>query len=235
MLGLREKFDLANAAAAQLDVVSAKRQFAAAARRYSATESAGRGGRMEWVAVNDLPEGLRPVVLGLAPGEVSDPLPLQGAIALFQLRDIEEIDQPEQEYAEIEYAAYYIDGGRTEQTLARAARIDADTDTCDDLYGIAHGQPEQVLERGSKPPSEIPDDIRLELTKLDPGEISTGVTRAGGQTLVLLMLCGRTPKVEGEAASAEQITNFIRSRRLDGLANAYLEQLRANARIVELE
>lgn len=214
---------------------SSEAEFAAAARRYSATESAARGGRMEWVAINDLPEGLRPVVLGLAPGEVSNPLPLQGAIALFQLRDIEEIEQPEQSYAEIEYAAYYISGGRTEETLARAARIDADTDTCNDLYGIAQGQPEMVLERGSKPPSEIPDDIRLELAKLDPGEISTGVTRAGGQTLVVLMLCGRTPVTEGEPASAEQITNFIRSSRLDSLASAYLAQLRANARIVELE
>ncbi len=210
-------------------------EFAAAARRYSATESAARGGRMEWVAVNDLPEGLRPVVLGLGPGEISDPLPLQGAIALFQLRDIEEIEQPEREYEEIEYAAYYIEGGRTEQTLARAAQIDADTDTCNDLYGIAQGQPERVLERGSKPPAEIPDDIRFELAKLDPGEISTGVTRAGGQTLVVLMLCSRTPKTEGEAPTAEQITNFIQSRRLDSYANAYLEELRAAARIVELE
>ncbi|MGK7652674.1 peptidylprolyl isomerase [Roseovarius sp. B08] len=210
-------------------------EFAAAARRYSATESAGRGGRMDWVAVNDLPEGLRSVVLALAPGEVSNPLPLQGAIALFQLRDIEEIDQPEQEYEEIEYAAYYISGGRTEQNLARAAQIDADTDTCNDLYGIAQGQPEQVLERGSKSPSEIPDDIRFELAKLDPGEISTGITRSGGQTLVVLMLCSRTPKTEGEAPSAQQITNFIQSRRLDSFANAYLAELRAAARIVELE
>ncbi|QFT80654.1 Chaperone SurA precursor [Roseovarius sp. THAF27] len=219
----------------QISQYTTEAEFAAAARRYSATESAGRGGRMEWVAINDLPEGLRPVVLGLAPGEVSDPLPLQGAIALFQLRDIEETDQPAREYEEIEYAAYYIDGGRTEQALARAARIDADTDTCDDLYGIAHGQPEQVLERGSKAPSEIPDDIRLALTKLDPGEISTAVTRSGGQTLVLLMLCSRTPKTDGEAPGVEQLTNFIQSRRLDSYASAYLEELRAEARIVELE
>ncbi len=210
-------------------------EFAAAARRYSATASAARGGRMEWVAVNDLPEGLRPVVLGLAPGEVSNPLPLQGAIALFQLRDIEEIAAPEQQYEEIEYAAYYIDGGRSEQALSRAAQIKADSDTCNDLYGAAKGQPEQVLERGSKAPSDIPDDIRFELAKLDPGEVSTALTRAGGQTLVLLMLCSRTPVVDGDAPSAEQLTGFIRSRRLDSLASAHLAELRAAARIVELE
>jgi len=156
-------------------------------------------------------------------------------VALFQLRDIEELDTPTREYEAIEYAAYYIAGGRTEQNLNRAARIAAEADTCDDLYGVAFGQPEQVLERGSKAPEEIPTDIALELAKLDPGEISTALTRAGGQTLVVLMMCGRTPKIEGEGPSPEQITGFIRNRRLDSFANGYLEQLRAEARIVELE
>lgn len=117
----------------QISQYTSEAEFAAAARRYSATESAGRGGRMDWVAVTDLPEGLRSVVLALAPGEVSNPLPLQGAIALFQLRDIEEIPQPEQEYAEIEYAAYYIDGGRTQQTPpapTKSTRIPIPATTC---------------------------------------------------------------------------------------------------------
>ena len=38
----------------------------------------------------------------------------------------------------------------------------------------------------------------------------------------------------GEGPSSEELTNFIRSRQLDSLANGYLEQLRAEARIVEL-
>jgi peptidyl-prolyl cis-trans isomerase SurA len=178
---------------------------------------------------------LRGVILALAPGEVSDPLPLEGAIALFQLRDIEETEVPDIEYEAIEYAAYYISGGRSQQALARAQRVDQDTDTCDDLYGIAKGEPPEVLERGTKAPDEIPTDIALELAKLDPGEISTAVTRANGETLVVLMLCGRTPKLEGEGPSAEEISGFIRNRRLDSFANSYLEQLRAEARIVELE
>ena len=210
-------------------------EFSAAARQHSASESAARGGRMDWMAITDLPEALRGVVLALAPGEVSDPLPLEGAVALFQLRDIEETEVPDREYEAIEYAAYYIEGGRSDAALSRAAQVAATTDTCDDLYGVAQGQPPEVLDRGSKAPAEIPTDIALELSKLDPGEISTTVTRSEGQTLVLLMLCGRAPKLEGEGPSAEQLTNFIRSRRLDSFANGYLEQLRAEARIIELD
>jgi len=113
--------------------------------------------------------------------------------------------------------------------------VRADTDTCDDLYGIAKGQPPEVLERDSRAPEEIPQDVAIELAKLDPGEVSTTLTRSDGQTLVFLMLCGRTPKLEGEGPSAEQLTRFIRERRLASFANGYLEQLRAEARIVETE
>ena len=136
------------------------------------------------------------------------------------------------EYEAIEYAAYYIPGGRSAQALARAERVDADTDTCDDLYGIAQGQPPEVLERSSKAPEEIPQDIAFELAKLDPGEVSAALTRANGETLVLLMLCGRSPKLEGEGPSSEDLARFTSDRRLDSFSRGYLEQLRAEARIV---
>ncbi len=219
--------------ATRISEITSEAEFSSAARNYSATASRDRGGRLNWQAITDLPPGLRQIVLGLGPGEVSDPLPIQGAIALFQLRDIEELEAPVQEYSAIEYAAYYIDGGRSEKALARAARIDADTDTCDDLYGIAHGQPETVLERGTKAPAELPTDIAFELSKLDPGEVSTTLTRANGQTLVLLMLCGRTPKLEDDGPTDEALSGFIRNQRLQAFSEGYLEQLLAEARIIE--
>lgn len=219
--------------AARISQITSESEFSAEARRYSATRSKGRGGRLDWQPITDLPAGLRSIIIGLAPGEVSDPLPLDGAIALFQLRDIEELEAPAPEYSAIEYAAYYIDGGRSEKALSRAARVEADTDTCDDLYGIAQGQPESVLDRGTKAPDELPTDIALELSKLDPGEVSTALTRSNGQTLVFLMLCGRTPQLSEDGPSDEDLTSFIRNQRLDSFASGYLEQLRAEARIVE--
>jgi peptidyl-prolyl cis-trans isomerase SurA len=190
---------------------------------------------------------LRPLVLGLAPGEVTDPLPLDGAVALFQLRDIEETDVPEPSYSAIEYAAYYIPGGRTDAALSRAAEVAAQTDTCDDLYGIAQDQTANVLERGTKVPGEIPDDIAISLSRLDPGEVSYDVTRANGQTLVLLMMCGRSETPEdiapvaavdedGEVAAPDetaQLSAQIASRRLESFADGYLERLKAEARIIE--
>ncbi len=228
-----EKMQEVQALAQRISQITSVAEFSAQARKYSASPSNVRGGRMPWTALSDLPPGLAPILLGLAPGKVSDPLPIEGAIALFQLRDIEELDAPAPQYSAIEYATYYIAGGRSEQALSRARQVTENIDTCDDLYGIAQGEPEENLVRSSKAPDEIPPGIALELSRLDPGEVSTTLTSADGQTLVLLMLCGRAPKLEGEGPSTDQLTNFISNQRLDSFAKGYLEQLRSEARIFE--
>lgn len=220
------------ARAGELAQITTEAEFASAAGRFSAAGTRGRDGRLDWMPITNLPPALRPIILGLAPGQVTQPIPLEGAVALFQLRAIEETGITEPEYSAIEYAAYYIPGGRSAAALQEAARVAASIDTCDDLYGIAKGKPAEVLERGAKPVAEIPRDVALELAKLDRHEISTTLTRADGQTLVLLMLCGRTPVVAADAVR-EDILAQLQDRRLQGFADSYLEELRADARIVE--
>jgi peptidyl-prolyl cis-trans isomerase SurA len=217
--------------AQQIAASTSEAEFSEFARQYSATATRDSGGRLPWQNLNDLPPVLRPILLGLAPGEVSEPLNIPDAVALFQLRGIEETGAPAPQFAAIDYAAYYLPGGRSEAALAQAAKLRREIDVCDDLYGIAQGLPAEVLERGSKPPAEIPQDMAFELSKLDPGEVSTALTRNDGQTLVFLMLCGRTAAVNedverGDAAAA------LRQNRVTAYADGYLEQLRADARIV---
>lgn len=218
--------------AERISQITSESAFSSEARRYSASASRGNGGRLPWQNLADLPPQLRPLILGLAPGEVTDPIPIPNAIALFQLRGIEETGFKAPDYAAIEYAAYYMPGGRSPETLARARVLAQELDRCDDLYGVAKGQPEEVLDRQTLPPSEIPTDIALELAKLDPGEVSTALTRSDGQSLVFLMLCGRTADL-GEDVDRDQFAVGLRNRRLQSLADSYLAQLRADARIIE--
>lgn len=220
------------ARASRISQLRSEAAFSAEARRYSATPSRGNGGRLPWQNLSDLPPPLQPIILGLAPGEVSDPLQIPNAVALFQLRAIEEADYVAPEIAAVEYAAYYLPGGRSAETLAQARAIASRIDTCDDLYGIAKGQPEEVLERTAAAPDDLPTDIAFELSKLDAGEVSTTLTRNNGQTLMLLMLCGRTNAIS-EDVDREQFALGLRNQRLSALAEGYLSQLRANARIVE--
>ncbi|MEP6067012.1 MAG: peptidylprolyl isomerase [Paracoccaceae bacterium] len=216
------------ARAEEIAQAETEEEFSAYARQFSATASRQAGGRLNWVELSTLPPALRPLILGLAPGEVTTPLNIPNAIALFQLRGIEETGRPQREYAAVEYAAYYIEGGRSQAAQTRANAIKDSVDVCDDLYGIAKGQPEQVLERGSLSPEEIPQDIAIELAKLDAGEVSTNIVRADGNTLVFLMLCGRTPAQE-EEINRESVRAELQQQRFGGFARAYLEDIRSDS------
>ena len=204
--------------------------FSAAAAQYSAAGSRSDGGRLPWMPLTKLPPQLQEVVLALQPGEISEPLPLQGAVALFQMRGLREVEGAAPRYTAIEYATYFLPGGRTPETLAAAQRVVNSVDTCQDFYGLAQGQDPSVLAVESLPPSEIPSDVALELAKLDPGETSTALTRNNGQTLMVLMLCGRTADL-GEGANRETVANALVAQRMTSLVDSYLEQLRADARI----
>ncbi len=207
-------------------------EFSTFARQYSATASRGQGGRLGWTPITNLPPALRPQILALAPGEVTQPIALPNAVALFQMRDIQETEAPAPEYSAIEYARYFIPGGRSEAALNEAAKIRARVDRCDDLYGVAKGQPEEVLVRDTKAPGEVPQDIAIELAKLDKDEVSTALTTADGSALVFLMMCGRTPALDQEV-SRDAIAARLRQERLTGLADSFIQQLRADARIRE--
>lgn len=204
--------------------------FSAEARRVSALPSRTNGGRLGWLPIANYPAAIRELILGLDVGEVTPPLPIPNGVALFQMRGVREIPTGEPTPTAIEYAAFYLPATGADQGRTAAMRLAARLDTCDDLYGAALGQPEDVLERDTLPLDQIPTDVALELARLDPGETSTNLTRADGQTRVLLMLCNRQFS-EGEAPNRDAVRNQLRSQRLTGLANALLEDLRASATI----
>ncbi|MEW2916484.1 peptidylprolyl isomerase [Ruegeria sp. ANG10] len=206
--------------------------FSAAATQYSAAATRDNGGRLDWLSLTSLPPALQPVILGLKDGEITQPLSLPNAIALFQMRGLREVATSATNYSEIDYAIYNMAGGRSAETLARAAKLREEIDTCDDLYGIAKDQPPEVLQRIQASPSEIPRDVALELAKLDLNEVSTTLTRNNGQTLMFLMLCTRTRDL-GEETSRVDVANALTQQRLEAFADSLVAQLRAEANIVE--
>lgn len=198
-------------------------EFNEAARRFSAAPTAARGGILDWISPGSLPAEVAPVVLALAPGRVSEPVKVNGAYAIFLLRQIEERRTDEVAPLAIEYALFALPANR--DATAEAARIRAAVDTCDDLYGIALRLPPEALVRETRPVADVPQDLGVELARLDDGE-SALVTR-GGQP-EFLMLCGRVPQLD-VAPSRDVVRNQLVNRRLAGYANGYLEELRADA------
>ncbi|MBF9030077.1 peptidylprolyl isomerase [Rhodobacterales bacterium HKCCE3408] len=200
--------------------------FSAAARRYSASQSARQGGSLGWRPLSALPPGLRGIVLALPPGGVSEPVPLGQALAIFQLRDFEESQYVSPEVNAVDYAIVAIPGGRTDSAIAAAQVLEDSLDTCDDLYGV---RPDGFV-REVQEVAAIPGPIATELGTLDANEVSYDLTTADG-ALMFLMLCGRTTELpEGYR---EEIRQQLFNQRLESYAAGYLEELRAEAFIRE--
>ena len=212
------------AVAREISTYTTTGAFEAAARQYSALPSKAQGGRLDWLPITNYPAPIRALLLALAPGEVTAPIPITNGVALFQMRDVREVAAPPATPVSIDYAVYYA------ADAAEAGAVVARVDTCDDLYGIAQGLPPERLVRADQAVEAIPQDIALLLARLDTDEIS--VAPAGGTGLVaVVMLCGRTFSVP-EGVDRETVENQLRSQRLAGYADALLADLRAAAVIV---
>ena len=180
--------------------------------------------------VSDLPGPIQSIVIELTPGEVSRPLPVSGAVALFQMRAMEEVGYNAPPIAAIEYATVRLAGGNTPETRMRASILNEKAARCDDLYGLLRNENPSMLERISMAPEELPSDIAIELARLDPGEASYNLTADNGTSLLMIMLCSRVAELrEGEAR--ENLVLGLRNQRLETLANSHLAQLRAEADI----
>ena len=221
----------AQATANRISRLRSTSAFEAQARRVSAIPSRSKGGRLGWLPLTNYPPQLHGLFLGLEKGEVTAPLPITNGIALFQLRGIREVATAPAAPSEIEYATYFVPGGKSPEGLQAARDLADNVDTCDDLYGAAFGKPKEILSRQSVAPGDIPQDIALELAKLDRDESSYNLTSPSGNNLIFLMLCNRIAAA-GEDVDRDAVRNQIRSQRLAGLADALLADLRASATIV---
>ncbi|RUS60336.1 peptidylprolyl isomerase [Pseudorhodobacter sp. E13] len=206
--------------------INSETAFAAAARRNSASATAGRGGRLDWMPLANLPAALAPVILGLAPGEVSQPVSMGGAVGLFILNGLREDKGAATKAVTIDYAQYLLPAANGP---SEAATLRASVDTCNDLYAVAQGQPAERLLRETKPAAELPANIGRALAALDPNE-STDFASGGAH--VFLMLCSRTP-VQEVPPSRDEVRERLLNERLAAEAQTYLEELRFNAIIRE--
>jgi peptidyl-prolyl cis-trans isomerase SurA len=236
----------ARALAEDLSVsIRGEAQFAEAARQFSASGSAATGGRIDWIPAENLPPPIVDLLLSLPPGGVSAPVQIPNAIALFQLRGIEDTGRPQGLSVTVEYAQVLFPD--TPEGLAQAVAMREAADACTDLYALAEDLPPDQLIFESAPTASVPRDIALQLARLDPGEASVDLRRGGAR--VLLMLCRRTvdqplaepqPDAEGEAAAPlteaeirERTGNLLFNQRIAQLSNVYLQDLLANAIIRE--
>lgn len=214
--------------AAQVAQITSFGAFADAARRYSAAESAAGGGQLDWLPLANLPDAIQPILLRMQPGQVTPPIPAGGAIVLFQLRGIDDGAALPPASIAVEYARALVPGAGTAEAEAEVARLRARADTCRDLAALLRTPGEEAFVFETRPLSEVPTDVAIELAKLDENEISTNLRQ--GNAVVVLMLCARTPGGELRP-SRSNMRERLTDRRFSALSDALMAELMAAAEI----
>ena len=207
----------------QLTKITSIKVFSEQAAKLSVSNSRENGGKLPWRNLKDIPDGVRQIIAGLQPGQVTTPIEVKNAIVLFQLRDIAEFLSTTPEIISMEFSR--ITGPSSALKLAIKA-----IDSCDDLYGLIKLNKDFVLTTLTQHPDKIEPGIALRLNSLDKDEISIFSNSSDGAGDII-MLCKRDYKTLTNT-SRDQIAVNIRSARLKNLAEGYLAELRTNATVV---
>ena len=213
-----EKENLANL----LKQIKSTEEFSNAAQKYSKAPTATVGGRVKWQNFDRLPGIIKPLILGLSPGQVTEPIMLTKAIALFQLRDIREIKTDRTQLELLDFI-------KVKSDLKYLSFVQDNFHNCSDLEAIIGGQTEVTLTRKKLLSNEIPNTLVPVLDNLDQNE--SEIIVADGQSQLVIM-CERNNQLNSTAETLEQDKNVLQTNRLKHLARSFLETLKDNARIV---
>ena len=220
-LGFEEE---ANQRIASLRKIKSLESFSEAASTYSVAPTRDVGGKIKWQNISSLPAVVRPLIAGLSIGEVSEPLPISGGLAIFQLRDLRESNKKSKS-SFVDYIEFKFKKNPKINEL-----IMSNVMMCDDLYSFLKSAQEAELKRKNEKENSLSKELRNTLSELDQNEFV--FKDQDGITSKLLMVCGRKEKENLSKSDMNEISRSLANKRLLSLANSFLENLRQEARIV---
>ena len=194
-------------------------QFSQLAQKYSVAKTASNGGKLDWLPLSTLPILIADEVKTLTKDEVTAPIFLTNAVAVFQMRGIDEKGAPEPISVFVDYALIVT------KDTAVLAQMEGSVDTCDDLYEFSKNDPTILINRNSQARSSLAPDVALAISKIDLGEIGP---LSGGAEAQGVMLCNLSAQRE-VAPDRDQLKEMLLNRRLAVLSQSYLSELRSNA------
>ncbi|MDC3129571.1 peptidylprolyl isomerase [Paracoccaceae bacterium] len=118
------------------------KKFSEDASKYSVAPTRDVGGKVKWQNLLDLPAVVKPLISGLSKGEVSEPLPIPGGIAIFQLRDIRESGYSQSNSKFVNYIEFiFRKNNKTKDALISSVLM------CADLYTFSNSIQQAELKR----------------------------------------------------------------------------------------
>lgn len=213
------------------ETVKTELEFTAAARKHSKSPTASNGGNVGWIPVGNLPAQVATRIAQLQPGEITGPINLGGAVAIYQLRGIREAKSASEQVLAVSFLQVALPTSKSGQSgqITEANKLINAGDTCLDMQSNAAGFGDGAVTSYTFTAPELPVRIGVELARLDKNEATYFVTDAGN--INVLMLCNRAKDIPEGAR--ENIRNALFSQRVGSFGDGYLQELRSDATIIE--
>ena len=216
--------DEANQKIEDLRKIRSLKKFSEAAFSNSVAPTREVGGKIKWQNLSNLPSVVRPLIAGLSIGEVTEPLPIAGGLAIFQLRDLREGNRKSRSKF-VDYAEFtFKKNTKTKNLIINNVMI------CDDLYSYLNRIKKADLKRNNVMENSLSKELSNILSELDKNEFI--IQENDSTAAKLFMVCGRSEKEKLSTGDINKISRTIANKRLLSLANSYLDNLRQEARIV---
>ena len=221
-------------AAELADDIRGGSSFSAVAAQFSDGAGASVGGDMGWVLGEQLDPAILEAVETLQVGGVSDPVRTAGGYHLVLLRDSREANTPDPLDDEVALARLILplQAGMSRAAFAELVQIAEDASAtltgCEDLRARAEELGAPDPDGGVGPIRRLPPQLAEIVADLPVGQ-PTEPIRAP-DSIVILMLCDRTPADEG---TFDRVYQSMREERADQAQQRLLRDLR-NAAYIDI-
>lgn len=209
--------------------------FVAYARQFSEASTAAVGGDLGWVRAEALSPALAGVIPNLAPGTISDPLPVPGGVAIMALVEKRQVltADPLDAALSLMQITIPLKPGITEaEARALVPSIQARTASmggCGRAEAVAKDLGGSVAANDQLRIRDLPPALQPIMQQLPIG----GATPPFGnqqEGLRVLVLCGRDdPATTARAPSFDEVYGQLNEERVNSAARRYLRDLRRDA------
>jgi peptidyl-prolyl cis-trans isomerase SurA len=207
--------------------------FQGYAKQYSEASTAAVGGDLGWVRPEQLPGPLATALRAMAPGTISNPIPVSGGVSIIAVQDTRKILTPDPRDAvlSLKQVSIGFPPGTTRQQaepmVARFAEASKSIGGCGGAEKIASEFHGEVVQSDDVKMRDLPVTLQQMMLPLQVGQATQpfGSLEEGVRVLVV---CGRD-QVDPAAPTYDDIYSQLNEERVNMRSRRYLADLRRDA------
>jgi len=207
--------------------------FAGYARQYSEASTAAVGGDLGWVRPEQLPESIAATLRTMGPGQVSNPIQVQGGISIVAVQDTRKVltADPRDAVLSLKQVSISFPKGtpraQAEPIVARFAEAARTVGGCGGADKIAADFNGELVQSDQAKIRDLPTALQRIMLPMQVGQATQpfGSIEEGVRVLVI---CGRD-EVNASAPTHDEVYNQLNEERINLRARRYLRDLRRDA------